>query len=285
MNTEKKLIAVTGATGKQGGATIRELARNGGFRLRALTRKPEGNAAKALIALGAEVVRADLDDADSLARAVRGAWGVYSLENSWEAGVEKEEEQGKRLAQIAKAEGVDQFVYASVGSANKSTGIPHFENKFRVELVVKSLGFPSYAIIRPVFFMENLLSPMTLREDKLVGPLKPSTRVQMVAVADIGRFGAAAFLHAEKHHNAEVDIAGDEVTMVEAAGILGEAFGRPVTYTPIPIAAIRAQSADMALMFEWFERTGYSADISALERTWGIRPMSLRTWAKSLKQP
>lgn len=284
MSAEKKLIAVTGATGKQGGATIRELVRNGGFRLRALTRKPEGNAAKALAGLGVEVVHADLDDSDSLARAIQSAWGVYSLENSWEAGIEKEEEQGKRLARIAKEQGIERFVYASVGSANKATGIPHFENKFRVEQFVKSLGFPSYAIIRPVYFMENLLSPMTLRDDKLMGTLKPSTRLQMVAVADIGRFGAAAFIHAEKHHNAEVDIAGDEVTLVEAAEVLGEVVGKPVAYTPIPIAAVRAQSEDMALMFEWFERIGYSANIPALEKDWGIRPTTLRAWAKSVKK-
>lgn len=282
MTIEKKLIAIAGATGKQGGATLRELARNGGFRLRALTRKPEGNAANALKDLGVEVVKADLDDRGSIVSALHGVWGVYALQNSGEAGAVKEEEQGKRFAQIAHEQRVERFVYASVGSANKATGIPHFDSKFHVEQVVKALGFPSYAIIRPVYFMENLVSPWTLRDAKLMAPTKPSTRLQMVAVSDIGKFGAKAFIDAEKHHNAEVDIAGDTVTMVEAAAVLSAATGKTVTYTPIPMDAIREKSKDMALMFEWFEHTGYSVDIPSLVKTWGINPLTLKAWAASL---
>ena len=77
-------------------------------------------------------------------------------------GVEKEEEQGKRLAKVARDKGVQRYVYSSVGSAHKQTGIPHFENKFRVEGAVKAVGFPSYAILRPVYFMENLRRPGSL---------------------------------------------------------------------------------------------------------------------------
>src|SRR5881394_670775 len=128
-----KTILIAGATGKQGGATLRHLAKRGGFKLRALTRKPDGDAAKAVAALGAELVAGDLDDAASLTRALAGAWGVYSVQNGWEAGVEREEEQGKQLAKAARASGVQRFVYTSVGSAHKQTGIPHFDNKFRVE--------------------------------------------------------------------------------------------------------------------------------------------------------
>src|SRR3954465_11647640 len=98
----EKTILITGATGKQGGATLRHLAKRGGFKLRALTRKPDGDAAKALSALGAEVVAGDLNDAASLERAVAGAWGVFAVQNTWEAGVEGEEEQGKRLAKVAR---------------------------------------------------------------------------------------------------------------------------------------------------------------------------------------
>ena len=85
---------------------------------------------------------------------------MFAVQNTWEAGVEKEEEQGKRLAKIARDKGVQHFVYSSVGSAHKKTGIPHFENKIRVEQTVKQLGFPSHVILRPVFFMENLPSPV-----------------------------------------------------------------------------------------------------------------------------
>jgi uncharacterized protein YbjT (DUF2867 family) len=279
-----QLILITGATGHQGGATIRHLAKQGGFRLRAMTRKPGGDAANALVKLGVEVVAGDLDDAASLERALAGAWGVYAVQNTWEAGVEKEEQQGKRLAQVARKAGVQRYVYASVGSAHKATGIPHFDNKFRVEETVKGLGFPSYAVIRPVFFMENLLAPHTLQGDKIINALAPTTKLQMVAADDIGKFGARAFIDASAHHNAEVDIAGDAATMVEGAAAVSEIVGRPVTYQPIPIAAVRQNSEDVALMLEWFERVGYSADIPSLEKTWGIRPLTLRQWAATQKK-
>jgi uncharacterized protein YbjT (DUF2867 family) len=276
----EKLILITGATGKQGGATLRHLARQGGFKLRALTRKPDGDAAKALVALGAEVVAGDLDDAASLERALDGAWGVYAVQNSWEAGVEKEEEQGKRLATLARKAAVQRYVYASVGSAHKQTGIPHFESKFRIEGAVKAQGFASYAIIRPVYFMENLTAPWTLQGDKLVMGLKPETRLQMVAADDIGKFGAKAFADAEQMKNVELDIAGDAVTMPEAAAALSELVGKTVTYQPIPMAAVRQNSEDVALMLEWFEATGYSADIPSLEGRWGIKPVTLREWVR-----
>ena len=276
-----KTILITGATGKQGGATLRHLARRGGFKLRALTRKPDGDAAKAVAALGAEVVGGDLNDAASLERAVAGAWGVFAVQNTWEAGVEGEEEQGKRLAKIARDKGVQHFVYTSVGSANRRTGIPHFENKFRVEETVKELKFPSHVILRPVFFMENLPSPWFLNGDKLTTTLKPATKLQMVAVDDVGKFSAKAFAEADKFKGAEIEYAGDAATMPEAAAALSELAGKTVSYQPIPIDAVRANSVDFALMLEWFDAVGYSADIPSLESRWGIRPLTLKQWVRT----
>ena len=277
----EKTILITGATGKQGGATLRHLARRGGFKLRALTRKPDGDAAKAVAALGAEVVGGDLNDAASLERAVEGAWGVFAVQNTWEAGVEGEEEQGKRLAKIARDKGVQHFVYTSVGSANRKTGIPHFDNKFRVEETLKQLGFPSHVILRPVFFMENLPSPWFLNGDKLTTALKPETKLQMVAVDDIGKFSAKAFIEADKFKGAEIEYAGDAVTMAEAAAAMSELTGKTVTYQPIPIDAVRANSLDFALMLEWFDAVGYAADIPSLESRWGIRPLTLKQWVRA----
>ena len=273
----EKTILITGATGKQGGATLRHLAKRGGFKLRAMTRKPDGDAAKALSALGAEV------DAASLERAVAGAWGAFAVQNTWEAGVEGEEEQGKRLAKIARDKGVQHYVYTSVGSANRRTGIPHFENKVRVEETVKQLGFPSHVILRPVFFMENLPSPWFLNGDKLTTALKPETKLQMVAVDDIGKFSAAAFVEADKFKGAEIEYAGDAVTMAEAAAAVSELTGKTVTYQQIPIAAVRANSEDFALMLEWFDAVGYGADIPSLESRWGIRPLTLKQWVRTQK--
>lgn len=277
---DAKIVVVTGATGKQGGATLAHLARRGGFNLRAVTRNPSGDGAKAIATLGAEVVQADLDDAASLERAVTGAWGVFAVQNTWEAGVQKEEEQGKRLATIARQRGVQHFVYTSVGSAHKKTGIPHFENKFRVEQTVKQLAFPSHAIIRPVFFMENLLSPSFLNGDKLATALNPATKLQMIASDDIGKFAADAFVRADKWKGVELDIAGDAVTMPQAAAALSAALGRPISYQPVPIAAIRQYSDDVATMLEWFDAVGYSADIASLEPQWGIRPLTLVDWLR-----
>jgi uncharacterized protein YbjT (DUF2867 family) len=277
----EKLVLITGATGHQGGATLRHLAKRGGFKLRALTRKPDSDAAKALAALGAEVVAGDLDDAASLERALAGAWGVYGVQNTWEAGVEKEEEQGKRLAKLARDKGVQHFVYASVGSAHKATGIPHFENKFRVEETVKALGFPSYAIIRPVFFMENLLSPWSLSGDNLAMGLSPKAKLQMIAADDIGKFGSKAFADAEQMKNVEVDIAGDAVTMLEAAAAISPLVGKTLGYQQIPIEAVRQQSEDVALMIQWFESTGYSADIASQEKRFGIRALTLAEWVRT----
>jgi len=276
-----RTILITGATGKQGGATLRHLAGQPGFKIHAMTRKPESPAAKVLAGLGAELVAGDLDDAASLERALDGVWGVFSVQNTWEAGVEKEEEQGKRLAKLARDKGVQHFVYSSVGSAHKKTGIPHFENKFRVEQTVKALGFPSHTILRPVFFMENLTSPQSLHDDKLVSALRPNTRLQMIATDDIGKFGAKAFLAADTMKGAEVDIAGDEVTMPEAAKALSGLVGKNVTYQPIAMEAVRQNSEDLALMLEWFEAVGYSADIPSLESKWGIRPRTLKEWTRT----
>lgn len=274
-----KTILITGATGNQGGATLHNL-HGKGFTLRALTRKPESDKARALANNGVEVVQGDLNDAESLKQALTDVWGVYAVQNSWEAGVEGEEEQGKRLAELAKAAGVEHYVYASVGSAHRETGIPHFENKSRVEDTVRSLGFASTVILRPVFFMENLLSPWFLNGDKLVSAMAPETRLQMIAVEDIGTFGALAFTRAVELNGRELDLAGDSVTLPEAAATIGRELGRPLEYLQIPISDVRKNSEDFALMLEWFDRMGYDADIAGLEQEFGVKMLSLEAWAR-----
>lgn len=276
-----KVIVISGATGQQGGATARALAGQG-FTLRALTRNPDGDAAKALASQGIEIVKADLDDEASLRAALQGAWGAYAVQNTWTAGVEGEEAQGHRFATVAKDAGVEQFVYASVASADRQTGIPHFDNKFRVEGTVRGLNFPSYTIIRPVFFMENLPSPWFLNGDKLVSALDPKTVLQMIAVHDIGQYGALAFTDA-RFKNLELDIAGDAVTLPEAAAVLAKALGKPIEYLRIPISEVRKNSEDFALMLEWFDRVGYDADIAGNAKEYGVRPTTLSEWAATLR--
>lgn len=284
MKTGTDLIVITGATGQQGGATARELLA-AGHRVRAVTRKPEGDAAKALAAMGAEVVKGDLDDAASLEKAFAGGWGLFAVQNTWEAGVEKEEEQGKRAAEVARAAGIRHFVYASVGSAHRKTGIPHFDNKARVEEKVRQLGFPSHVIVRPVFFMENFTSPWFkpyIDQGTLALGIKPATPLQMIAVADIGKYGKLAFeKHAELNGRA-IDIAGDELTPVQTAQLIAKEAGRPVAHFQVPIEEVRKASDDFATMLEWFDAVGYDADIAGNAKTYGIRPTPFAEWAKTV---
>jgi uncharacterized protein YbjT (DUF2867 family) len=285
MEKGKDTILVTGATGQQGGAVTRELLSQG-HSVRAMTRKPEGAKARQLAELGATLVQGDLDDRTSLERALDGAWGAFAVQNTWEAGVEVEETQGKRLAEIAKDAGVQQLVYSSVAAAHRQTGIPHFDNKWRVEETIRGLGLPSYTIMRPVFFMENFLSPWfkpAIDEGKLTVGIKPETSLQMIAVSDIGKYGALAFEKHVEFSGRAIDLAGEERTMPEAAQTLSQAIGRPVTFEPTPIGEVRQFSEDFALMLEWFDDVSYKVDIAALAQEHGIRPTTLKEWAASIQ--
>ena len=277
--TSDRTILITGVTGHQGGAVAHAL-RGARFHLRGMTRKPDSERATALARNGVDIVHGDLDDEASLRVALAGAWGVFGVQNTGEAGVEREEAQGKRLATLAREAGVEHYVYTSVGSADERTGIPHFDNKWRIEETVRGLNFPSHVILRPVFFMENLLAPFSLQGSTLVWALGPDTKLQMIAVEDIGWFGARAFTEAAAWNGREIDLAGDARTMKEAAEILSEALGRPIAFSQTPIEQVRQYSKEMALMLEWFERVGYSVDIAGLERESGRALTKLPDWAR-----
>src|SRR6201982_3722975 len=281
--TSKRTILITGVTGQQGGAVVQAL-HGSGFHLRGLTRKPDSERAVALAQQGIEIVKGDLDDEATLRCALAGAWGGFAVQSAGEAGVEREEAQGKRLATLAREAGIEHYVYTSVGSAHQRTGIPHFDNKWRIEETVRGLRFPSHVILRPVFFMENLLAPYTLQGSTLASALGPGTKLQMIAVDDIGWFGARAFTHAAGLSRREIDLAGDVRTMPESAEILTEALGRPIAFTQTPMAQVRQYSKDMALMLEWFERVGYSADIAGLEREFGRALTKLPDWVRRQAQ-
>jgi uncharacterized protein YbjT (DUF2867 family) len=121
--------------------------------------------------------------------------------------------------------------------------------------------------------------PSFLNGNSLISALDPATRLQMIAVENIGLFGAAAFTDAARLSGRSIDLAGDEVTLPEAAATLSRAFGRPIEYTRIPMEEIRKFSEDYALMLEWFDRVGYDANIKALEQEFGVDLLSLDEWA------
>ena len=263
---EGRLILVSGATGQQGGAVARSLLERG-FGVRALTRNPEKPEAKELDDLGAEVVSGDLEDRSSIEGVLEGVQRVFSVQQFLESGVEGEVRQGVQLADAAKTAGVEHYVYSSVGSAHRETGIPHFESKWQVEEHVRGSGVP-YTVLRPVFFMQNW---EYMREPILGGtlpqPLDPDKPFQMVAVEDIGVFAATAFENPDEWIGREVDLAGDELSMPEIAGTFSRVSGREVNYFQVPWNQFEEQMGEeYAVMYRWFNDYGYEADIAALKK-------------------
>jgi uncharacterized protein YbjT (DUF2867 family) len=263
----KRHVLVTGATGQQGGAVAAALLSRG-HRVTALTRKPDGEGARRLASAGAGILAGDLGDAASVQQAAEGVDTMFLMGNSYEAGPEEETRQGIIAADAAKAAGIGHLIYSSVGNADKNTGVPHFESKVRVERHIAGLGVP-YTVSAPVGFMENAVAPWGiagLRQGVHAFAMPPNRALQLVAVADIGAFVAVLAERREQVFGRRIDIAGDELTGEDQAKILSQAIGRPIAYQALPIAAMREQSEDLALMFEWFDRVGYSADIAALQR-------------------
>ena len=266
MNT--KTILVTGATGQQGGAVTRQLLKQPSFAVRALTRDPAKPAARALAQAGAEVIRGDLDDPASLEHALEGVYGVFSVQNFMEAGFDGEIRQGKLIADAAKAAGVQHFVYSSVVSADRHTGLPHFESKWQIEMHIGQSGL-SHTILRPAFFMQNWYNYM--REPILNGtlplPLNPQTPLQQISVDDIGAFAALAFQNPSKWHGRTIELAGDELTMLRVAELLTRAAGRPVKYVQVPWEQFRQNAGEeMTKMYRWFNDMGYHVDMTGLRK-------------------
>ncbi len=262
----ERLVLVSGATGQQGGAVARSLL-DRGFGVRVLTRDPGKPAARVLAERGAELAQGDLDYRESLDRALDGVYGVFSVQQFFEAGYDGEVRQGRALADAAKEAGVKHFVYSSVGSAYRSTGLPHFESKWEIEEHVRSMGLP-YTILRPVAFMQNW---EMMREQILSGTLAqaldPERPLQQVAVEDVGVFAAMAFENPQKWVSRELDIAGDELTMLQTAEIFSRVTGRGVSYYQVPWDDFREfVGEEITRMQRWFNEEGYEADIAALRK-------------------
>lgn len=279
MDHHDQTILVTGATGRQGGAVARHLLADG-WRVRALLRDASKPAAGVLAEQGIELVRGDLDEPASLERTLTGVYGVYSVQNFWLPGVgaEGERRQGEALADAAGDAEVKHFVYSSVGGAERNTGIAHFESKWQIEHHIRALGLPA-TVLRPVYFMENLFwQRQSIVEQGILSQpaLRPDVRLQMIAVDDIGAFAALAFARPEQFVGKALEIAGDEMTLPEAAEVLSRVSGRPVRYVPAETPPGGA-NADNLKMQEWFNESGYQAYIPALRRLYpGLT--NLETW-------
>jgi uncharacterized protein YbjT (DUF2867 family) len=280
MAVPSKPILVTGATGQQGGAVARALLAKG-QQVRVMTRHPEK--AASLAKAGAEVVQGDLTNQAILQMALRGVHGVFAMSTWVEEGMEAEVRQGTMLADAAKQAGITHYVYTSVGSAHRNTGIPHFDSKWKVEQHIRQIGLPA-TILRPVWFMENFTTvAKPSAEGVLMLPMKSARKLAMVALKDIGEFGAAAFLRPNDFLGQAIDLAGDELTMPETAAQLTHAMGRPIRFQEFPMEqAEAAMGHDLTTMFRWFNEVGYAIDIPTLKQKFQMPLTTFAEWIKTV---
>jgi uncharacterized protein YbjT (DUF2867 family) len=262
----ERLILVTGATGNQGNAIAHHLLQRGNFKVRVLVRDPNKPAALALQQAGAELVVGNLNDRASLDRALQGAYGVFSLQIFLD-GLDTEIRQGKAVADAASSAGIQHFVYSSVGSAERNTGVPHFDSKFQVEEYIRASELP-YTILRPVFFFYNynMMRPM-VEAGTLFQPLSPETKLQQLSEEDYGEMVAEVFDRPADFMNREIELASVDMTMPEIAAAFSRVLGKTVEYQQIPFEAFEQQiGEELTIMYRWFENVGYAADLAQLKR-------------------
>ncbi|GIG67907.1 NmrA/HSCARG family protein [Phytomonospora endophytica] len=259
--------AVTGATGAQGGATARALLTLG-HHVRALTRDPESIAAKELAELGADVVRADFDDPGSLDAALAGADGLFAMSTPFGTDLDTEVRQSVTLLDRAKAAGVGHIVYTSATNADRATGIPHFDTKYRVERHLRDLGH-DWTVIGPAAFLDNWTSGWSmegLRNGVFALPMPADRLLAVITAADIGAFAALALDRRAEFAGRRVDIASDERTPAEIGAAIAAASGWELVYEEVPLDVTRRYSTDLAAMFGYFTETGMDVDVAALRR-------------------
>jgi uncharacterized protein YbjT (DUF2867 family) len=277
----KKIIAVTGATGAQGGGLVRAILadKSGEFVARAITRKPTSDKARELANLGVEVVAADLDDSASLTKAFRDAYGAYCVTNFWEHfSGDKETAQGKSLAQAAKSGGVKHAIWSTFEDTRKNVPlsdarmptikdkykVPHFDSKGEADHFFTELGVPT-TFMYTSFYWDNLIhfgmGPKTGPDGKL-GFVLPMADKKLpgIAAEDIGKCALGIFKRPDLIGKT-VGVAGEHLTGEEMAAALSRALEKPVAYNYVPPEVYRTfgfpGADDLANMFQYkrdFER-------------------------------
>ncbi len=252
--SEKKIIAVVGATGAQGGGLVRAIMDDpdGGFTARALTRNVDSPKAQELAALGAEVVAADVDDVSSLERAFNGAYGAFCVTFFWEHfSPEKEGQHARNMAAAAKAKGVQHVIWSTLEDTRRwvpledermptlmgSYKVPHFDAKGEADHVFTDLGLPTTHLLTS-FYWDNLIHfGMGPKEDPegtltLTLPMGDG-KLPGMAAEDIGRSAYAIFKRGEEFIGQTVGVAGEHLTGGQMAAALTQAYGREVRYNAI----------------------------------------------------
>lgn len=273
-------VVVTGSTGKQGGAVARGLLAHG-HKVRAVTRDQRSSQARALAEAGATLVEASLEDTAAMTKALEWATSLFAMTTPFEKGTEAETRQGISAADAAKAAGVH-LVYTSVHSANRQTGVPHFDSKYEVEKHIARIGVDA-TIIAPAYFMENLyFGKEQIAKGIYASPLPPTRRLGQIAVEDIGAVAVTVLEDAHRFTGKRFDLAVDDLSGNDVVAILSRVTGRPFTYYQVPLDVIRQRMGeDGAIMYEWFDRAGYSVDRAELEREFpDVHFHDFESWAK-----
>jgi uncharacterized protein YbjT (DUF2867 family) len=304
----KEVIAVVGATGAQGGGLARAILRDkdGEFAVRAITRKPGSEKAKALAAAGADVVAADLDDAGSLEAAFKGAYGAYCVTNFWEHfSPEKETKQGRALAEAAKAAGIRHAIWSTfedtrshvpLGDDRMPTlggryKVPHFDAKAEADKRFRELGVPTTFLLTSGY-MENLISfgwgPQK-GEDGSLGVVFPmdDAKLPLIAAEDIGKCAYGIFKRRKEYIAKTVGVAGEHLTGHEIAQALTAALGKPIAYRAVPADVYRGfgfpGAEDVGNMFQ-FKRDFPQIYVKnrSLEESRRLNPelMTFKEWLK-----
>ena len=272
----KKIIAVVGATGAQGGGLVRAILddKNGSFTARAITRNVNSDKAKALADAGAEVVTADLDDVKSLKKAFEGVHGAFCVTNFWEHfKPEKEISQARNMAQAAKDAGVKHVIWSTLEDTRESIPlsddrmptlmgkykVPHFDGKGEANAIFTQLGVPTTFLVTS-FYWENFIyfgmGPKKGADGKLAITLPMGSRkLPGIASEDIGKTAYAIFEDGDEMIGKTVGIAGGHLTGEQMAKSLSKALGQTVAYNAVSPAAYRAfgfpGAEDLGNMFQF----------------------------------
>lgn len=253
--SDKKILAVLGATGAQGGGLARAILNDPEkiFSLRTVTRKTDSDKAKILQAAGAEVVAADLDDVESLKKAFSGAYGVYGLTNFWEHfSPEKETAQAKNIAEAAKAAGVRHVIWSTFEDVRDKVPladtrmptllgkykVPHFDAKAEANAFFRNAGVPTTFLLTS-FYWDNLihfgLGPKK-GPDGVLAITFPmgDKKLPGIAAEDIGKCALGVFTAGDKYISKTVGVAGGHLTGAQMAASLGKALGHEVRYNAVP---------------------------------------------------
>jgi uncharacterized protein YbjT (DUF2867 family) len=296
--TDKRIIAVVGATGQQGGGLARAILDDpaGQFTLRAITRRPDSDGAKALAARGAEIVTADLDDEASLTEALQGAYGAYFVTAFWEYNsVPREQAQARALAGAAKAAGLRHVVWSTlpdtrlhiamdddrVPTLHGNYKVPHFDSKAEADSFFTDAGVPTTFLSTTMYFESFLDFFRPVRdEDGTVALHLPmgDRKLPVVASEDIGRTAFGIFERGTELVGQTIGVAGDILTGEEFAAVLSTAVGEPVAYRPMSLDDVRALGApgveDIANMFFFYVE--HSDEFSATRDPEAVRKLNPR---------